>query len=296
MKWLIYGFHMPIFLGVSGYLFNRVNQSSLSLGAFFQRYWKRMLLPWLIAFVAFSAISGEFATFAKIAMSILRPHYHLWFVPVLFVFVLIATRVKLPTTALFVIALAVSVVGFALFGFPHYKGPLAGMTLPDDRYLTMAVFFFAGLWVSQRATIPVLPASLLAIAGLGLWQYEFWNADAVPTILAYVGLNLALIATLPVLVALPLRSSLLEFLGQDSLYFYLWHLFLFRVLTRLFQPFIGGWLLLALVFGVTMIVLLAARPILARFPVLALLSGVQPSAATLASNPSSGPLPERAGH
>lgn len=51
-KYAIYSFHMPLFIGVSGFLLN-VENLDMRLPRLFSKYWKRIILPWIIAVVGF---------------------------------------------------------------------------------------------------------------------------------------------------------------------------------------------------------------------------------------------------
>jgi len=48
-RYVIYSFHMPLFVGLSGYLLNIDSIRSLSIGQFFGKYGLRVLLPWAVA-------------------------------------------------------------------------------------------------------------------------------------------------------------------------------------------------------------------------------------------------------
>ena len=49
IRGVIYSFHMPLFLFVSGYMINLDRLMSQSFNDLFSKYWDRMLKAWLVA-------------------------------------------------------------------------------------------------------------------------------------------------------------------------------------------------------------------------------------------------------
>ena len=90
LRYVIYTFHMPVFLFMSGYLFNYNKISTLTIRQLFQKYWNRMLLPWIIALLVYSVVltATNFTPLALIKR-MAHPYYHLWYVPTLFTFIIL---------------------------------------------------------------------------------------------------------------------------------------------------------------------------------------------------------------
>ena len=55
-RYVIYSFHMPLFIGISGFLLNIRKMIELSFIKLLQKYWRRMILPWIIAVLFFSLL------------------------------------------------------------------------------------------------------------------------------------------------------------------------------------------------------------------------------------------------
>lgn len=53
IKWFIYGFHMPAFVALSGYLLNVNSLQNSTYAEVINKYGKSLLLPWLIATFAY---------------------------------------------------------------------------------------------------------------------------------------------------------------------------------------------------------------------------------------------------
>jgi fucose 4-O-acetylase-like acetyltransferase len=54
-KWMIYGFHMPMFLFLSGYMISMARFGTRPWGELLRHYWKRMLAAWLVVSVLWLA-------------------------------------------------------------------------------------------------------------------------------------------------------------------------------------------------------------------------------------------------
>lgn len=87
-RYVIYSFHMPAFIFLSGYLLNIEKIKLLCFAQLFSKYWQRMLLPWVIAWVVYTAIDvyGKLSLDA-VLNNIINPFYHLWYVPSLFMMI-----------------------------------------------------------------------------------------------------------------------------------------------------------------------------------------------------------------
>lgn len=98
LRYSIYSFHMPLFLFISGYLFHLEKSAQMGVKELVKKYWKRMLLEWFLAWLAYTSIVlyGNYS-FHNVMVKIVYPFYHLWYVPGLFamIFILVITFQKL---------------------------------------------------------------------------------------------------------------------------------------------------------------------------------------------------------
>lgn len=80
-RWIIYSFHMPLFMTVSGYLVKREKLKEISWGKFILKYLRRIVIPWTIAVLFFYSIGCNGTYSLKMLLSaFVTPYYHLWFV------------------------------------------------------------------------------------------------------------------------------------------------------------------------------------------------------------------------
>lgn len=93
-RYLIYSFHMPLFIALTGYLIRPEGLLSLSFPALLRKYFRRLLLPWLFALQIFYLLNhlsspGEISLTSYLS-SYWDIYFHLWYIPGLMVWILIS--------------------------------------------------------------------------------------------------------------------------------------------------------------------------------------------------------------
>lgn len=223
LRHLIYSFHMPLFMFMSGYMINISKISQMTFLDIFSKYWKRMLKLWLAAFIIFSAYQVlREPTIKQIGVLIYSPWYHLWYIPTLFSFIVISRLLFAKANRCFsyIILFVIPLIWFAL-------SKLSPISLPrwfDLRYLP---YFALGLYFSnhydkqvsrQYHLIPLLYVVISLILGLldvkinGVLQIIL----LLPVIIFYLYPTIKKDSS-------P-KSKLLSFIGKNSLNIYLWHM------------------------------------------------------------------------
>lgn len=222
--WIGSGLRMPLMLGISGYLLNVSRIRNDGWAHLLNRYAKRMLLPWLIATVTYVVISRWPFSWHLPFDLLLRPPFHLWYIPVLFFLIFITRLVPFRPFKLLVLSAPFSLTIMYAFGLGHgpiFDGPLA----PDSRFLRYFVYFFFGMLVAQgsqaRKYLPV--AYTICACGLIWWCSLYAGGTHMGYISARLLMCLGLIALLPITETLRLDVAPLNAIGRDSLFFYLWH-------------------------------------------------------------------------
>jgi fucose 4-O-acetylase-like acetyltransferase len=269
--WIGAGFRMPLMIGISGYLLNVPRTRDAAALDLLSRYGRRMLLPWGVATIVYVTAAGWPLAWTTPFDLLLRPPYHLWYVPVLF-FLIMVTRL-LPFRPLILLAIGAPfslaiMYGFGLNHAPIYDGILA----PDSRFLRYPIYFFFGMLLAERSP----PRSalwltlLLGSLGLAWWAGLYASGQQLAYVPARLLMCLGLIALLPVLSTLPLHAPPVNAIGRESLFFYLWHPLMMGtvILTG-----IGPLATLAL----SILLLGIASRLAARNPATALLLGVNPA-------------------
>lgn len=222
--WIGSGFRMPLMIGISGYLLNIERLRSETRDHFFGRYGERMLLPWLVAAIVYMLVSGWPLSWRTPIDLLLRPPFHLWYIPVLFFLILVARAV--PLRPIWLVWIGVPFSLSIMYSFGPNLGPIGSTLLsPDGRYLRYSVYFFFGMLMAERGLPTRYLGVALLTAGLGMGWWSELEHD--PNIFAFVPARLlmclSLIALLPRFAALRLSFAPINHIGRDSLFFYLWH-------------------------------------------------------------------------
>lgn len=78
--YFMYLFHMPVFLGISGFL---LKESAFKKGFsyYFNKIRKRLIIPWLIAFAVYLPFQLAKLNSTNPLELLLFPFYHLWYIP-----------------------------------------------------------------------------------------------------------------------------------------------------------------------------------------------------------------------
>ena len=268
--WIGSGFRMPLMVAVSGYLLNLERVRQAPFGDIGYRYWKRMILPWLVASCVYLAPRVDTISWMTPLDIVLRPAYHLWYIPVLCLLILTARYARFSPALLVVLSAPLSVgmmIGYGLYHEVIGTGILAF----DSRFLSYPLYFFFGMAVARtQPTVKLRTIGLIAaIIGLAGWIHLYESSNLALQISARVTMNLGLIALLPVFARLPIRIAPVNAIGQASLFYYLWHpLLIGLMLAQGLDP----WTALLL----TIALLAAVHRLMADMPVLPALLGTPP--------------------
>lgn len=268
--WIGAGFRMPLMIGISGYLLNVTRTRSASTHEIFSRYGARMLLPWLVATILYM-VAGDAPISWNLPLELLlRPPFHLWYIPALFLLILVTRLLPLSPLLLLAIGTPISLATMYAFGLEH--GPVGHSLLsPDSRFLRYPVYFFFGMLVAERGFPKRYLWIVLLVGALGLawWSSLYGSNQGLAFVPARLLMCLCLIALLPSLAATRLHWAPINRIGRDSLFFYLWHPL---VMALVMMAGGGAWVTLA---GGLMLLALASH-VASRAPNLRLLIGSAP--------------------
>lgn len=240
---VIYFFHMPLFLAVTG-CFVRPKVLRQNSQVIITKYFWRPILPYLVAFSVFTTLFWLFGSRSEpidshqVLQSILYPYLHLWYVPAVILFVFYTKTLLSLNSRLINGLVAVSALGLAVL-FEMYKTQILDPEnlnfLGDKRYYCYYYYFLLGYFMqSQPVNNKSAAALVLSIPFLMLLYYS--SEVTVVACLCQVVVNSVTI-TLTITLCDRLHSeetNILSRLGQLSLPIYLWHMLPLLVLRKLF--------------------------------------------------------------
>jgi fucose 4-O-acetylase-like acetyltransferase len=241
-RYVIYSFHMPLFVGLSGYLLNIDSIRSLSIGQFFGKYGSRVLLPWSIAMFVYAMYLGAFASHPSPLWKgwmnyLLNPYYHLWFVVGYIFWSFIAwilLRFDFDRQVFLIVAILMGLI------FYYLKNNLEGqliLALGGDlagfirNILRPQLFFFFGLGVYLRGERSTTQSWVFALGG-GTVMILYWvlfyfhrgldyNTEDFLVVMANAFLMVPLFRWMNQ-EKLP-KVAVMEWVGKNSMGIYLWH-------------------------------------------------------------------------
>lgn len=239
-RWLIYSFHMPLFVGVSGYLFASTYGRPTTIAQFFLKYKSRLIIPWLIAMLIYwlyinygNLPDGEQGQ--PFYYNFIKPYYHLWFVSALLAWSFttwLSKKIGLSLRNLLIISIIISVTWLIFMNYDFgvfTKSPMF-KNVKDAVYFAYRpqhyMFFVGGLYlkqhpvkVSNKVGIPLI-AICFAARVLFFYKMIQWLY-----LIDFILLNALLILFLISKAEQRpwFNSKALQWLGINSFAVYLWH-------------------------------------------------------------------------
>ena len=240
VKWFFYSFHIPVFLGISGFVFNREKAQKQNIIDFAKTAFVNYGLPWLIASCIFLLIiSNGQPTLVDCIKCAIKPWYHLWYIPVYFLLCLASKIWQVSAAKQALIALFVFTVSRLTLYNPEFAISQVKYLalLGDSRLYTLGFFYFLGSFLrnnsrlrdnlnSQKAFAILFLCAVISIISN---QILFHYYDYYLSVLTCLAINTCIIMLLPAATSLfkdnahSSMSLLIAKIGKNSLFFYLWH-------------------------------------------------------------------------
>jgi peptidoglycan/LPS O-acetylase OafA/YrhL len=221
---------MPVFVGISGVLFNIKYINEINVQQLFKKYAFRLLLPWALAvtFYYFFTLYQFSETFSvsSFIRAFVFPYYHLWFIPAFLSWVVFTwglKKLKVSNDKLLAISAALSLVSTVLLKYPELISP--NFSTPDilkaliRSYGPHFYFFFVlGIYLKNKTLDQINLLNYIFIylyyypnSSISFINFFLFNGFIINLILKIATKNLV-------------RSNpFMEWLGVHSLAIYLWH-------------------------------------------------------------------------
>lgn len=240
LRYIIYSFHMPIFIGISGFLTNEDKLQNLSIDKLISKYSHRIIIPSIIAMMFYLFIlhwnNFSYNSIFKIVIrSFFHPVYQLWFIPAFLSWIFIAwvaKKLKIRPNILLFLSFIISLIFLIITQYPLlYENNIKLKQIVEEVMYTFKpqflIFFVFGNYIKHRNLMKVIKHDLLILllSFTGIIALFFFP-NSIASILCFYLFNLSLLIFLLDSVKhdrLP-YSRLIEWIGINSLGIYLWHM------------------------------------------------------------------------
>lgn len=261
---LIYFFHMPIFIGISGRLLNTDKLQEFNLIQLFGKYLFRVIIPWLIsAMIYHLSLCSEIVNCIQSVHFwigiLIKPFYHLWFIPAFLSWVFIVwlfTKLNLSYKSQFFLSVIISISSLILtvyediavellsffsqrnvepFFFVNILGGRLDAVLDYFRPQYF-MFFVLGSGLRERTiSISFLWKSILLALCIVFQIGLFYFSNTYLSLLIFVLFNVFLLDfCLNELNRKEIKKvRFLEYIGKQSLGFYLWHMIPILIIKKI---------------------------------------------------------------
>lgn len=250
-RYLIYCFHMPLFIGISGFLVNYEKIGALSFRNLFNKYIFRVIIPWLIALVIYTVlanvplITNVRGMLNALLKAILWPPYHLWFIPAYLGWVLLTWGAKKMNVSLRHLLFSSVPFSITLYIIEQHSSGFKGERPIDHlvqgilylfRPFYFYVFFILGAYLrSNQFKISLMYNAIISILLFGGIVIQFYYPNNIADVVLFFFFNFSLLHFLIMCVKGDklLHVSAIEWVGVNSLAIYLWHVAPLNILKHI---------------------------------------------------------------
>lgn len=243
---VIYSFHMPLFIGVSGFLLNKHKLCKLNIKELFIKYLKRLLIPWLLAVIVYEFVLNinnvSFYVILKESLkALIYPYYHLWFVLGYLSYIILyyfLVKSKVSDNNITWISIITSITFYALkhMGLININNANILTLVLHDFRLEFFVFFILGIKLKRYKLIDINNTTKIIIIILFLVSILilFYIPNDILGLMSFYCFNslVLLILINDIKQNKFTRVKFIEWVGKNSFAFYLYHV-LAIIFTRL---------------------------------------------------------------
>lgn len=238
-RYIIYCFHIPVFIGLSGFLFNYTKMGQLSLKGFISKYLFRIILPWVIAVLVYKLILNfnvivQTHDYRIFTGAFKLPYNHLWFIAAYFSWITItwlAGKLHVPLWALLVFAIGLVVTVYFIRKYPPWDAGNPSSQVYSSLIFQiyrphLYIYFVIGLMLRNNSfsikiwPVAIVTLSLFVVLMLSfLYRFSFvqWLLYFFNTGLLFILVQYAKKDSLP-------HAKWIEWIGVNSMAVYLWHM------------------------------------------------------------------------
>ncbi|WP_281699482.1 acyltransferase family protein [Cetobacterium somerae] len=247
-RYFIYSFHMPLFIGISGYLFN-FDKLFLNKNNFLKSFFKRIIIPYIIANIFYCIFINLpylinlniYKFIFNFIKNSIYSYYHLWYIQGFISYALILYfllkknfNFKLLVSISFIISFTVY---YFYFHF-HSSNPFLRIFLNNFRLYNL-IFFTCGFIIKKYNYFLrnncfnfLVFVSLFLMNSIATF---YLKNEFITMFLFYISNLYSILYILTICITLPtLDVNLINDIGKNSLYIYLYHIAPILILKKLY--------------------------------------------------------------
>lgn len=230
--YFMYLFHMPVFLGISGFL---LKESAFKNGLtyYLKRLQKRLVIPWLIAFAVYIPFQWGKLTSSNPLDIVLYPFYHLWYIPAYIlgaIFCYAIYKWKIPALSALFLTGMITVTWYIYFRDIHDSTNVQPLYwLGEKRFYCYAFFYILGYSLRnnllQVRLMPATTFSIVLLSFLLIALFILQHASDYLIVIPYLIFNSSLLVFIVFFIAEKsvLQSRFWLFFNSNSLGIYCYH-------------------------------------------------------------------------
>lgn len=264
-RYFIYSFHMPLFIGISGFLYN-YNSYIDNPSKYLKKFFKRIILPYIFANIVYSSyvnieyiINSEMRIFfIEFIKRFSYAYYHLWYIQgycaYIIIYYIMKYKLKLNNKKIFISALILSLV-FYYFNFIVGVEKIYIKVFFNNLRLYNFVFFVLGSFIREylertkkdfqkdesilglvlKYSTNIIYLLIIGILFICNGIVTFYlNNEMLTFILFYISNIFIILTTLFITIKHQnIDLKFINFIGIHSYSFYLWHVIIKLVVIDL---------------------------------------------------------------
>ena len=187
VRYFIYSFHMPLFIGISGYLFN-LEFLEEQPKIFIKKIFYKILVPYILASIFYCSfininffIELHFREFIiKFFKDLICSYYHLWYIRGYISYMFITYflfKLKLGKRKIFIITFFISVIIYYIYFFAKIDNKVLKVFLPNFQ-LYFLIFFMVGYFIKEKKINIKINKNIVAVGTLMFFTnsiFEFFT-------------------------------------------------------------------------------------------------------------------------
>lgn len=238
IRYFIYSFHMPLFIGISGYLFNFEFLNNFPKKSL-KKVLKKIIVPYILANIIYSGLinikflleSDIYLFVVNFFKNIIYSYYHLWYIQGYISYIIISyflLKLNLKINKTIILSFIFSLFIYYLYFITERNNVVVSIFLNNFRLYNLN-FFIIGYYIKEKKIdIKLNNRNWIIIIGLFILNsiLGFYIKNQY-----IVGLFFYLSNVFSIIFLLKLcekysnfKVNSINFMGKYSLYFYLWHI------------------------------------------------------------------------